>query len=282
LGADSRSYERGALRTFVAKPPVLSQGSNLSRMSVRQGLYNFYWWSRRRIAPTLVYSQEIYEQVLDQYITPEAAWLDLGCGHQILPSWRLSHEKELVQQVRTIVGLDYDMPSLVLNKTLANRVRGDVSLLPFRSNTFDLVTANMVVEHLSEPEIQFREVARVLKPGGLFIFHTPNALGYFAVLRRLVPGFINKRLAAILDGREEGDVFPIHYKANDRQTISALATDARFEVVEQRMVTSDAVFSLVPPLMLIELVWIRALLADRFAGLRTNIIAILRKRPTIS
>ena len=32
--------------------------------------------------------------------------------------------------------------------------------------TFDLVTANMVVEHLTQPVRQFSEIQRVLRPGG--------------------------------------------------------------------------------------------------------------------
>ncbi|MDP2593366.1 MAG: class I SAM-dependent methyltransferase [bacterium] len=46
--------------------------------------------------------------------------------------------------------------------------------LPYNENTFDLVTAFQVVEHLENPFLIAREVKRVLKPGGIFAFSVPN------------------------------------------------------------------------------------------------------------
>jgi SAM-dependent methyltransferase len=44
--------------------------------------------------------------------------------------------------------------------------------LPFAAGSFDLVSANMVLEHLPAPEQVFQEIARVLAPGGKFVFLT--------------------------------------------------------------------------------------------------------------
>jgi SAM-dependent methyltransferase len=38
--------------------------------------------------------------------------------------------------------------------------------LPFRDASFDFIAANMVFEHLVQPESTVRELARVTKPGG--------------------------------------------------------------------------------------------------------------------
>lgn len=47
--------------------------------------------------------------------------------------------------------------------------------LPFADNTFDCVVCNAVVEHVQGIHKQlFAEVLRVLKPGGRFVFTTPN------------------------------------------------------------------------------------------------------------
>jgi SAM-dependent methyltransferase len=244
----------------------------------REQLLQVYWRARGRIAPTLTYAQNIYENVLNRNVTSETVWLDLGCGHQLLPEWRFSEEQNLVNRSRAIFGLDYDLPSLTQHRTIKSRVQGDISHLPFPGETFDLVTANMVVEHLDNPEIQFKEVARVLKSGGRFVFHTPNAHGYFALFRRMIPSTINNRLVALLDGRKSGDVFPVHYRANTLTKVKALADASDLFVAEEKLLVTDAVFSVVPPLMLIELVWLRALMTKSLRSLRTNIIATLSKK----
>jgi SAM-dependent methyltransferase len=135
----------------------------------------------------------------------------------------------------------------------------------------------MVVEHLDKPEVQFQEVYRVLKPGGLFLFHTPNALGYLTIGARLVPEVFKDRLVYLLDGRSENDVFEAHYKANTRKRIGDLAHASGFELVKIKMVVSEAGFMFVPPLAIPELFWIKILMTESFKPLRTTIIAILKK-----
>lgn len=51
---------------------------------------------------------------------------------------------------------------------------GDVLNLPFEDDFFDLATAGFLLVHLKEPEVFFREVYRVLKPGGSFILSNIN------------------------------------------------------------------------------------------------------------
>lgn len=247
-------------------------------MISRGQLLNLYWSARAQIAPTLRHAQDFYEDVLKDSVHSDSVWLDLGCGHQIFPEWRFSQEKELTRTCKTIVGVDYDFASLLRHRSIGMKVQSDIGTLPFADESFNLVTANMVVEHLDSPEKQFSEVARVLKRGGLFIFLTPNANGYFAVLRRFVPNAINNTLVSLLDGRRAADVFPVHYKANTAGRVKELADGSQFEVVNQRLLVTDAVFSVVPPLMLVELLWLRALMTSKLRPWRTNLLAILRKQ----
>jgi ubiquinone/menaquinone biosynthesis C-methylase UbiE len=246
-------------------------------MDSRRAMFWIYGRLKRLIAPELRYSQELYEETLKSRLTAETVWLDLGCGHQILPSWRAAEERKLVARCRMIVGIDYDFDSLLRHRNLSSRAQGTITQLPFADNSFDLVTANMVVEHLDRPEEQFREVGRVLKSGGLFIFHTPNARGYATRLARLAPAGVKTKLAYLLDGRMENDVFETFYRANTQESIERAATAAGFEVSDIRMLVSDAVFGAAPPLAALELLWIRLLMTRAFKGLRTTIIAVLRR-----
>ena len=56
--------------------------------------------------------------------------------------------------------------------------------LPYADGTFDAVVSVDVLEHVSDPARVIHEVARVLAPGGLFLFDTINrtALAAFAVV----------------------------------------------------------------------------------------------------
>ena len=65
-----------------------------------------------------------------------------------------------------------------LYPTKADIKKIDLLALPFSENTFDIVIANHVLEHVNDDTKALREIARVLKPGGNAILQTPfsNAL----------------------------------------------------------------------------------------------------------
>lgn len=50
----------------------------------------------------------------------------------------------------------------------------DLNQLPFRDDTFDGSLNIVTLEHLKEPKLALREIARVLKPGGLLLIVAPH------------------------------------------------------------------------------------------------------------
>src|SRR4029077_21252887 len=101
-------------------------------------------------------------------------------------------------------------------------------------------------------------------PGGVFLFHTPNAAGYATLMTKLVPEVLKHKLIYILDGRREDDVFETHYCANEQAQICELAKATGFKVGRIQMIVSDAVFALLPPLAIPELIYLRLLMTERF------------------
>lgn len=239
------------------------------------------WAMQRRIAPTVRYSQTHFEEFLFARAPQATAWLDLGCGHHLLPEWRDEAERDLLGRVPFVVGVDYDLPSLQMHRSIRDRVRADARRLPFADESFDLVTANMVVEHLDDPDSQFGEVARVLRPGGGFIFHTPNARSYFVTVARLLPDTIKRLLVKFFDGREETDVFPTHYRANRAEEIRRIAASAGFEPDEMKFVSSGAIATPLPFVSVFELLLLRQFERPSLAHYRSNIICALRKAGTV-
>jgi SAM-dependent methyltransferase len=239
--------------------------------------YKIYWKLQSILAPGLKFSQDIYEEVLNEHCTDAIKWLDLGCGHNLLSPWRLEQENALTSKAKLLVGIDFDYLSLTKHKTIRNKLRGSITVLPFPDNTFDLITSNMVFEHLDDPEKQLKEISRVLVKGGKLIFHTPNSFGYSTVLARMIPGVIKDKLVYILQGREEDDVFPAYYRINSRSRIRKVALASGFNVLQLRMICTTAQLVVLPPIVVLELLWIRFLMSRMGKLFRTNIITTLEK-----
>jgi ubiquinone/menaquinone biosynthesis C-methylase UbiE len=244
---------------------------------LRSALLKISRWLQSIIAPELKYSQSIYEDILRKYVNKNIIWLEIGCGHNILPPWREKEEKYLAENSGNIIGIDYDMDSLRDNKSIALRVRGDISNLPFKSDHFELATANMVVEHLDKPETQFMEIHRVIRPNGIFLFHTPNIMSLEAIIARITPEKITTRIVGFLEGRKEKDIFKTYYRANSKSKIIRLASTAGFKVRKIKMIVSSPIFVLIPILVVFELLWIKLLMLKPLKYLRSNIIVVLNK-----
>ena len=60
----------------------------------------------------------------------------------------------------------------------------DAETLPYPDDTFDLVVGHAVLHHIPDLDQAMREILRVLKPGGRFVFAgEPTAKGDFVALQ---------------------------------------------------------------------------------------------------
>ena len=69
---------------------------------LRNTLYRLSDVANQTIAPSLKYSQLLYEDEISCRLKHDITWLDLGCGHHILPPWRQSQEQALVSGCQTV------------------------------------------------------------------------------------------------------------------------------------------------------------------------------------
>ena len=177
-------------------------------------------------------SGEQLEALVRRYVTADAAVLDLGCGRGgvVETFWR---------EVRLAAGVDPDIPSLSEHRTHGMPVvRGTGEQLPFAGDSFDLVVCIWVLEHLRSPASVLCEARRVLRPGGHFVFLTPNLrnpLLAFNRLGRALPQ-LQRRLVPRLYGRVEADTFPVQYRANTVGAIRTLAEQSDLRIADLRVV----------------------------------------------
>ena len=95
--------------------------------------------------------------------------LDIGCG----PGFLLREFRERGWQVR---GTEFSEPSAAHARDVLELPVsvGDVSELTFDNGTFDAVIMWHVLEHMPDPQITIAQVARLLRPGGIFLCAVPN------------------------------------------------------------------------------------------------------------
>lgn len=109
--------------------------------------------------------------------------LDVGCGAGFLSN-------ELATHGLQVTGVDLSEESLVVaqkydqTKTVVYQ-KADAFKLPFPDHSFEVITAMDFLEHVEDPESVIKEFSRVLRPQGLFFFHTfnRNALAYLVIIK---------------------------------------------------------------------------------------------------
>lgn len=179
---------------------------------------------------------EVYAELVQQQLRPSSRILDIGCGRGGLV-------EQLHHPLRQTVGLDPDWQSLWEHRLALPRVAAVSHALPFTAGAFDLAFASWVLEHLAVPASTFAAVSRALKPGGVFVFITPNGRHPLALLNRLLgrAGWIQARTVQRVYGRVATDTFPTFYRANSRAAIEKLGKQSGL-VLESFWVIPDPTY----------------------------------------
>jgi SAM-dependent methyltransferase len=226
---------------------------------------------RRFYAP---HFRGMYSRFLDairEYARPNDLVLDAGCG-----SGRVFQHR-LVGSVRRVVGVDITDETRG-NPNLDGAARGDLCALPLRDGAFDLIIVSHVAEHLIEPEPVFRELARVLRPGGRLLLLTPNRWHYVTLLAALLPHRVHEAFNRSR-GVDEHDVFSTVYRANTAGRLRSLAEGAGLTVERLEQFETEPeylAFHVVP--YALGVAYER--LMNRFealAPLRVNLLLVTRK-----
>lgn len=140
------------------------------------GDYRDYWWNADFLG--------LMAQRLDWGNRRRILEVGCGAGH-----WTRAYAP-LMSPECEITGIDSDPkwsnPDAAWIQDLARRgislkiQSGNATALPFPDATFDFVTCQTVLIHISDPPAALREMVRVLKPGGLLLCVEPDNFGVFS------------------------------------------------------------------------------------------------------
>lgn len=223
----------------------------------------------RRMKPGYRPALEVYLDLMNPLVGTQTRVLDAGCG----PGGLVTQHEGVA---RLVVGTDRYASHFQEPAEVANLVESDIGVLPFASDSLDLITCSWVLEHLEAPEAVFAEFYRTLRPGGALVFITPNARNYTVWLRRLIPNSVSKPIVKAIYGRDEDFINPTYYRANSFRQIDSALTAAGF-VCERFEHVSDPTYLAINELMF-RLATLLERAIDRFApSTRVHLVGLYRK-----
>lgn len=151
--------------------------------------------------------------------------LDVGSGRGLIAPFAWEQHPSVQR-----IGLDPDA-SAATNPSLQEfRLLEIGQPWPVANGSVDLALARYVLEHLENGDEFFAELNRVLKPGGRFVFLTPNRHHPSMLIAQLLSHSVKTKLLR-LRSVEAQDVFPAHYRTNTTSVIRKSAESAGLRVV---------------------------------------------------
>ena len=213
-------------------------------------------WTYRKFWAHEVHPYRLLERRLLDIAAPGLTILDAGCGHTA------PNLQPLRASGATLIGID--LVPLEPQEGM-ELIEGDLGAVPLPDASVDLIYSRSVMEHVVDPQAVYAEAARLLKPGGRWIFLTANRWDYVSLVSRMTPNRFHAAIVRRFEGREEFDVFPTAYKTNDRRQIAHHAAAHGFAIDRfERHGQYPAMFYRVGPLFLAATLYEKLIINVRF------------------
>jgi SAM-dependent methyltransferase len=177
----------------------------VKREEVRDWTFELY----NRVMPGMPDAYALFrERLAADCPTSGGRLVDLGCGTEdfLVPVMKWADE---------VVGVDILPLSGQYHRYIAADLNEEI---PLDDNSADVVISRYTLEHLIFPNSLFKEIHRILRPGGAALLLTPNVHYYPYGLNRLLSSALEQetrmKLVEKISGRRSDDIFPVFYGCN--------------------------------------------------------------------
>lgn len=164
--------------------------------------YNFLKTSDRRAMLVRLVLNELRDAPSPKRV------LDIGAGKGI--GRQTSFQSAIAQQCNEMWGVEPDKGVVRTDGVFAQFQHALMETAELPENAFDVAYAFMVMEHVADPAAFLSAVRRCLKPGGVFLFMTPNLRHYFTRSANLLKAMkLDELTLRVL--RRQSDLDEYHY-----------------------------------------------------------------------
>ena len=177
-------------------------------------------------------------------------------------------------------GLDID-EDIKNNPSLRECFVFDGGKWPIQDGKYDAIVSNYVFEHVGDVRGMASEALRVLKPGGLILFRTPNLWHYVSMVSRLTPHWFHEMVSNRIRNlpSDSHDPYPTYYRLNTRRACREVFSKADFEEVEIITIEKDPSYGMSSKLLFVSFMCYERIVnaSEFFAPFRVNILGAFKK-----
>ncbi len=208
-------------------------------------------------------------RLIEKYAQRNNRILEIGAG----PTNKTT---AFLSGIGTVTGLDVD-PAVKSNVHCQEAVIYDGTQVPFADSIFDLVVSDYVCEHIEHPLELTREIYRVLRPEGRYIFRTPNLWHYVSLVGKFSPHRFHKLVANPLRRKTStGGIYPTFHRMNTRRACRRVLERAGFSIIVIEMIEKEPSYGMSSRLLFYPfMMWERILNSSAMLeNLRANIFCV--------
>lgn len=167
---------------------------------------------------------QIEARIINELLPSVSEWsVDLGCGYGRLSGILAEKSRNLILVDYSMTGMKRARQKMLADGISASFLLADISHLPFRSGSIDIIAMFRVFHHFPDPEVAIREIARCMRTSGHLVFNYNSSDNLSMVLFWLKHRIYNEigdqripfpLMSGTLRASPESDKRPIYFQTH--------------------------------------------------------------------